>query len=86
MKGFVYILKSSGGRFYVGSTTDVNRRLKQHASGNTSTTKRMGIIALVFSQEFPTLQEARKVERKIKSWKRKDFIEKIIIDGKITSV
>jgi len=87
MNGTVYILQSrANGRFYVGSTTDLNRRIEQHARGQTSTTRRMGEFDLVFSQEFATLELARKAELKLKSWKRKDYLEKIVNDGKITSV
>jgi predicted GIY-YIG superfamily endonuclease len=43
--------------------------------------RRMKNPELVFSQEFETLQLARIIEKKIKSWKRKDFIDKIIRDG-----
>lgn len=81
MKGYVYILKSDSSRYYIGSTSDVARRFIQHNSGHTHTTCRMNNLELVFTQEFETLEKARQIERKIKSWKRKDFIEKIISDG-----
>ena len=81
--GYVYILKSSKGFYYIGSTSDLKRRLKQHLSGNTYTTRKMEEINLVFSQKFDTLQKARTLEFKLKSFKRKNFIEKIIKDGYI---
>lgn len=71
------------GKYYVGSTNNLVRRLKQHRCGNTKTTKRLRCNKLIFKQEFESLTLARKVERKIKFWKRKDYIEKIIKDGKI---
>ncbi|MFH0805207.1 MAG: GIY-YIG nuclease family protein [Patescibacteria group bacterium] len=83
MKPSVYILRDSTGRLYVGSTSNLNRRLLQHQSGHTQTTRRMVAPQLVFSQEFASLSEARAIERKLKSWKRKDFLEKIISDGSI---
>ena len=60
----VYILK--GDRFYIGSTTDLERRLQQHRSGHTLTTKRIGDWKLVRSIQTETLIEARTLERKIK--------------------
>ncbi len=81
MSGIVYILKSDNEKYYVGSTTDINRRMDQHRSGHTLTTKRLGNMRLVFSQEFNSLKDARIIERRIKSWKRKDFIDKIVSDG-----
>jgi predicted GIY-YIG superfamily endonuclease len=43
-------------------------------------------LKLVFTQQYNTLADARKIENKIKSWKRKDFIEKIVRDGRIKPV
>ena len=77
MKGFVYILKNELGRYYVGSTSNLERRLHQHKSGTTHSTKRMGSMELVFSQEYETIKLARQIEFKLKRLKRKDFIEKI---------
>ncbi|OGZ01382.1 MAG: hypothetical protein A3A43_01155 [Candidatus Liptonbacteria bacterium RIFCSPLOWO2_01_FULL_56_20] len=83
MVGFVYILKGSGGEFYVGSTTNLERRLKQHAYGHTQTTVRMKNPEVALIQKYPSLGTARKVERRLKRMKRKDFLEKMIIDGYI---
>jgi putative endonuclease len=85
MKPCVYILKfTDTGLYYIGSTSDINRRVNQHKSGHTYSTKRLGKqFKLVFIQEVDDLRTARKIEIKIKSWKRKDFIEKIVNDGKI---
>ncbi len=81
MSGIAYILKSDNGKYYVGSTVDINRSMGQHRSGHTPTTKRLGNMRLVFSQEFNSLKDARIIERRIKSWKRKDFIDRIVSDG-----
>lgn len=32
--GYVYVLRLEGGRFYVGYSQDVSRRLRQHFTGN----------------------------------------------------
>ena len=83
MSGYVYILKSQNGTFYVGSTSDLERRLKQHRKGHTRTTKNRNILTMVFVQQFSNLLEARRIEKRIKNWKRKDYIEKIVKDGYI---
>ena len=86
MKAYLYFLYSKKkDRYYIGSSLDLARRLRQHNSGQTPTTKRFGKIKLVFMQEFPSLQAARQAEKKIKTWKRRDFIERIIEDGKMNS-
>lgn len=80
----VYILKfRNSGRYYIGSTSDLIRRVKQHKEGHTGTSRRLGEFEVVFTQETETLGKARQMEKKIKSWKRRDFIEKIIREGKI---
>jgi len=83
MKEYIYILKESKNIFYIGSTTDIKRRLEQHNTGHTWTTHRMDKPELVFMQEYNLLSEARIIERKIKKLKRKDYIVKIIRDGEI---
>ena len=67
----VYILRGASGRHYIGSTTDLARRMEQHRRGHTATTKRLGgELTLVASKEFPTLEEAREMERELKRMKR----------------
>ncbi|MCF7835838.1 MAG: GIY-YIG nuclease family protein [Candidatus Marinimicrobia bacterium] len=77
----VYILKNKQGRYYIGSTINIDDRLKHHKGGFTPSTKRLGEMELVFSQEYKTLQEARKIERKLKSFKKRKIIEKIVKEG-----
>ncbi|TAJ14802.1 GIY-YIG nuclease family protein [Patescibacteria group bacterium] len=78
---FVYILKTNSGKYYIGSTGNLEARLQHHRSGHTLTTKRLGFGALVFSQKYVTLAEARYIERRLKKLKRRDYIEKIIQNG-----
>ncbi|MGI8820334.1 MAG: GIY-YIG nuclease family protein [Chthoniobacterales bacterium] len=66
---WVYILAGSTGRYYIGSTTDLPRRLDQHQRGHTYTTRRLGIVELAASKEVETLAEARVLERKLKAKK-----------------
>ena len=86
MKAYIYILKDQKGKFYIGSTIDLERRLKQHTNGHTQTTRNMVKPTLVLKQEVSTLPIARMVEMKIKKMKRKDYIEKIVADGYIKLV
>ena len=83
MSGYVYILQDKKNQFYIGSTNNLTRRLKAHRYGHNKTTKRMEFPTLVLSQTYPTLTEARRIEIRLKKFKRKDYIVKIIQDGYI---
>ena len=78
---FLYILQNEKGKYYIGSTTDLTRRIKQHLSGHTYSTKRLGNLKLVFSQEYKELKDARYIELRLKKLKRRDFIDRIVKDG-----
>lgn len=84
MKSYLYIIKSlKSGSYYVGSTSDIETRLRFYNSGQVKATKYKRPYQLVFKQEFDNIDAVHQAELKIKSWKRKDFIEKIIKDGKM---
>ncbi len=64
---WVYVLRGSSGRHYIGSALDLDARLAQHSRGHTATTKRLGdSLEIVAKKEFRTLAEARKTERYLK--------------------
>ena len=80
MKPFVYILKIDKGQYYIGSTSDLQRRLSEHKLGIKSGTRYSKTIELMFSQEFETVSIARKTESKLNRFKNKNIIEKIIAE------
>ncbi|HEY4514940.1 MAG TPA: GIY-YIG nuclease family protein [Candidatus Paceibacterota bacterium] len=63
----VYILRDSTGKLYKGMTGDLVRRLREHISGQTRTTRKMQNLKVVYTEVFQTLEEARKRERYFKS-------------------
>ncbi|MEY2486060.1 MAG: catalytic domain [Verrucomicrobiota bacterium] len=65
----VYILKGSLGKHYIGSAVDLEARISQHRRGHPHTTKRLGELTLIAHKEYPTLIEARRVERILKAKK-----------------
>ena len=70
MTAWVYILRGSSGRHYIGSTVNLERRVAEHRRGHTHTTRRIGgEIELVASRAYETLEEARRVERALKAKK-----------------
>lgn len=86
--GIVYILKNleknASHQYYVGSTNNLERRLREYQLGKNITTKGFKDFELVFSQELSTLREARQIEYWLKRQKKKGLVERIITDGKIT--
>ncbi len=61
---WVYILRGSLGRHYIGSAVDLDARFRQHSRGQTATTKRLGdTLEIVAKKEVTTLGEAREIER-----------------------
>lgn len=71
MSFWAYMLHCRGGAFYVGHTDDLERRIAQHEAGAIKgfTSDRLP-VALVWSQEFSTRQEAKEAERQLKGWRR----------------
>lgn len=66
-KGFVYLLRSFKTEgFYVGWTTDLNRRLQEHNSGKSVYTRSRGPWELVGYEVFRTAELARKREWALK--------------------
>jgi predicted GIY-YIG superfamily endonuclease len=67
---WVYMLKGTTGRFYIGATKDLQTRVARHNTGTVHSTKRLGLpLELVASREFDTIGEAYAMEKKLKSWK-----------------
>lgn len=80
----VYILQSErNNRYYVGSTKNLDRRLKEHKNGKSKFTKLVLPIKLVFRQKFNDIRIARKVEYWLKRQKDKKLLERVIIEGRI---
>lgn len=69
---FVYILKCADDSLYVGSTNDLEKRVKQHNNLKSGAhyTKIRRPVKLLYSEKFETFNEARKRENEIKSWRR----------------
>jgi len=68
---FVYVLRSDRtGRRYIGHTSDLYRRTKEHNSGQVKSTKAGIPCQLIASREYLSRSEARWVERSLKRSKK----------------
>ena len=73
---FTYVLVSEPtGRYYIGSTANIEERLEHHNAGLTKSTKGFRPWRLIHQEEYDTLPEARKRESLLKSWKSRSYLE-----------
>lgn len=73
----VYVLRDKNNILYKGLTTDLERRLKEHRSGNTRTTSLMNkeSLTVVYIEEYDNLREARNREKYFKSSAGRRFLK-----------
>lgn len=68
---FVYILSCCDDSYYVGITTDLKDRVKEHNAGQGSNfTKKRRPVKLVYAEEHKSYASARKREVQLKGWRR----------------
>jgi len=72
---FVYILKSQkNGRFYIGQTNNIDRRIKRHNMGLVSSTMNHRPYQLAYIEKFDSRSEAMRREKYLKSLKNIRYI------------
>ena len=86
MAFYTYILYSaSKDRYYIGSTSDVNERLSRHNAGATTSTKPGRPWIVVYSEEYPTKDEAVRRENYLKKMKSRRYLETLIRNNRGSS-
>ena len=79
MNYYLYILKSKiTDKYYTGISQDPHRRLEFHNTKEKGFTSRYRPWEIVLVKEYDSKAEAMETEKKIKSWKSKLMIERII--------
>lgn len=69
---FVYILKCSDDSYYVGSTTDLTKRIEEHNNSlGANYTKKKLPVKLVYYEECQSIETAFLRERQLHGWSRK---------------
>ena len=73
MAFWMYILHCADGSYYTGHTDNLDKRIQEHHAGAIPScyTFKQRPLFLVFSQDFPTREEALASEQQIKGWSRK---------------
>jgi predicted GIY-YIG superfamily endonuclease len=76
---YVYILYSeSGDRYYKGMSQNPENRLKYHNLREKGYTSRYRPWKLVWKQAYETKEEALAIEQRLKKWKSRKMIERVI--------
>lgn len=66
---YVYLLKEPNSDWiYIGYTSNLRRRLKEHREGQTQTTRRFSSIQLVYYEAYKSAEDAQDRERKLKQY------------------
>jgi putative endonuclease len=78
----MYILQSSiSGRYYIGHTDEITRRLTEHNSGMAKYTRREKPWKVMYVENYATRSAAMRRELEIKRKKSRKYIEKLIESG-----
>jgi putative endonuclease len=76
---YTYILQSEiDGSFYIGSSSDVERRFIEHNLGQSPYTSKKKPWKLVYKEEFDTKEKAIKREKFLKKQRNKEFYKRLI--------
>ena len=77
---YVYILKSlRDNKYYIGSTTDIDKRLAFHNAGLQRSTKNRTPFILVYSEVHPNRRAAEMREKQIKSYKGGNAFKQLLM-------
>ena len=84
MAWYVYMLRCGDGSLYTGSTTDVERRLREHQGGTGARYPRSRPpVTLAYAEEAPDRSAAQRREAAIKKLPRAQKL-KLIVKGERT--
>ncbi|MEX1123714.1 MAG: GIY-YIG nuclease family protein [Patescibacteria group bacterium] len=64
---YTYVLASPDGKHYIGSTSDLKRRVGRHNAGNVSSTKSRGELKLVYFEACLSKERALVREKYFKT-------------------
>ena len=79
MNYFVYIIYSETiDKFYIGYTADLEERLIRHNQKSKGFTGKVNDWKIVYTETFDNQKQAMDREKKIKSWKSRKAILKLI--------
>ncbi len=78
---YVYILRLSNNKYYIGQTNNITNRLIRHQTGQVKSTKAFRPVELLYQEEFESRSESVKREHDLKALKSHKAITEIIHSG-----
>ncbi|MFH0905147.1 MAG: GIY-YIG nuclease family protein [bacterium] len=72
---YVYVLQDDRGHLYKGMTNDIHRRLAEHRSGHTVTTRKMRNLKLAYCEKLDSFEDASRREKYLKSAAGRRFLK-----------
>ena len=82
---YVYILKMADGKHYIGSTNDLKRRMREHATGREMSTKWRLPVILEAYIAVKNDQTSRNLEKYLKTSSGKSLLKKRILPDEATA-
>ena len=81
MPHFFYLARCADESLYAGTCVDLDARLEKHNAGTGAKyTRSRRPVRIVYSEEFPTINKARRREAEVKRWrkqKKEQLIESV---------
>ena len=78
---YTYILRLANNSYYIGCTSDLEKRLDYHKKSKVFSTKNKLPLTLIYFEKKNSLSEARIREMQIKKWKSREAIERLLKKG-----
>jgi putative endonuclease len=77
---FAYIIENTEGKHYIGYTSDLLQRIKDHNSTKGRWTKRKGPWRLVYQESYSNKEDAYLRERQIKRYKGGRAFKQLLVN------
>jgi putative endonuclease len=78
MKYIVYVIESREGYRYTGQTNDLERRIEEHNSGLSHSTKHGKNWKVIYTEEKSSRSEAMKLEKWLKTGVGREWLERLL--------
>jgi len=78
---YVYAIKSLNNNYvYIGLTSNLEKRLKEHNRGKTKSNNSYRPFKLIFSKTFSSRTDPRNAERKLKQGSGREFLKRLLLE------